>query len=81
MGGGESATSAGTFRPVLKSITRTRSVPDAQPIHRAGNDPAIGQGRGDRRFGQRIRAEQAGKRRVADQASRPSPAISLARHS
>ena len=57
----------GTVRPVLKSTTSNQVRPDAEPIDRARDDPAIGQGRGDRSFGQRILTEQAGKRRIADQ--------------
>ena len=64
---GSSSRPAGTARPVLKSITRTRVVVDQQPVDRAGDDPAVGKRRGDRRLGQRVRRRTGRRmRRIVD---------------
>ena len=51
-------------RPVLKSTTETRSVLDQQPIDGPGDHPPVGQGRGERRFAERARAEQGREARI-----------------
>ena len=43
---------------------------DAQPVDGAGDDGAVGQGRGDRRLGERVGAEQAGELGVLDDRQR-----------